>query len=217
MPDNGHVLCSARLPVTMTMLHSAATCPVWQAVDCVGLYQYMVQHVVDVMCMYVQVEYLICYASAGLTLQFCAVGRQSPTPQLVDLSRQWILSHVHDRVRVMMCTLMLFPVLMHQLDQLPSTHRKLAETVERSNGTVITYWDDKVEKTVDLRLQPTVKPDIMMCVYQAAQNCPQLVQLYPDTSVAVSGEYYRVFLVPFGVELSSLQPPKGLALREAIR
>lgn len=162
-------------------------------------------------------EYLLCYAAAGLRFQFCALGRAYPHPPLHNLGREWLLSTKSDRVRVMMCALMLFPVIMQQLSQVPNALRGDGVPEARPNGTTITYWDDTVEKTIDTNVNTHLSVQAMKLLYSDVKGCFQLVQLLDGSSVKLVGRIYRVFLVPLGNQLNSVQPPVGSRLRYAIR
>jgi hypothetical protein len=154
------------------------------------------------------VEYLLCYAAAGLTLRFCVMerGHQKPV-QFLDNGLQ--LDRPVQLLEAIFTSIKLFGVLMQQATQLPDKRICLGLTEANADtGTTITYYDDHVEKVVDVEKQLWLKgaKAQMEQVYAAVQGCEYLIH-HHSGRIKITEGFYRVKLEPVGSKLDG--PPSG--------
>jgi hypothetical protein len=123
-----------------------------------------------------QVEFLLCYAAAGSFVQFCALKR-GDREQVHLLGGHCHLKTYRGVLTLVRRTLLVSSIACLQRQQLGHTFLPLGTTLNRPNGTRVTFYDGYVTKAVDLSLLAMDDEHIhdLQLLYNATQHSPYVV------------------------------------------
>eukprot|EP00878_Enallax_costatus_P020670 GHUV01021859.1.p2 GENE.GHUV01021859.1~~GHUV01021859.1.p2 ORF type:complete len:303 (+),score=95.53 GHUV01021859.1:1020-1928(+) len=158
---------------------------------------------------------MLCYAAAGVELQFCAMQREDSSV-VSDVARALILSNEFDRLCVIHIALLAYSIITQQRHQLPKQVRPLGLEVKRPRGCNIQYFHRYLLKRVELAEDPLLAPiaQQMEAIYAAAAACEYIIG---GTSVRTTHEgVYSVELSPVATPMSG-PPQSEQELAAAIR
>jgi hypothetical protein len=164
-----------------------------------------------------QVEYLLCYAAAGSSVQFCALKRNDGH-QVYKLGEACNLKTVRGTLALVQRTLLVTSIICLQRLQLVRIFTPLGTSIERPNGTTVAFFDGFITKKVNLAVVPMSDERIkdLQDLYSATQHSPYVVHARKAPFKRPSPPSYEVDLVPLGRALCAA-PPEQDDCRAAVR
>lgn len=170
-----------------------------------------------------QAPYLLCYASAGIYLQF-AVLPAAPREQesAMPVGPKLNLNDPVDRLKAVHVMIRMFSLLVAWNQMLPPNTAPIGHVQKHGHATTITYETQYVTKEVDVAQLPTFDASPtgiqrLQAVYAATKGCPHIIQAVSSVHFNLLEQKYRICLSPVGRNLITSAPPVRSQLREAVR